>query len=349
MSNSSSLTPVRERTMRAVRFHETGAPDVLCCETLPVPQVGPGEVLVRVLSAGVNYADVMRRAGQPYPVPTPLPFNAGSEVAGVVCACGEGVDSSWMGRRVLGGNIMGGGYAQFTALPCAGLFPWPDGLDAYQAGTLLIQGTTAALALCDSGGLRAGDRVLVLGAAGGVGSWLLQLARALGASQVIGGVSDAAKCRHVTTLGAHAVDYSQPDWPGQVLELTEGRGVDLLLDATTGELLRQGGECLAEWGRIVIYGTSSPVPVPLDLPRMLARNQRLSGCFLGAYFQQRPARVAEVLSQLGDLVKVGAVVPAVHSVLPLEQAAQAHQLMESRSVVGKLLLDPWLGCDDTNY
>lgn len=349
MSDSSPLRPMSERTMHAVRFHEVGAPDVLCCETLPVPQVGAGEVLVRVLSAGVNYADVMRRAGQPYPVPTPLPFNAGSEVAGVVCACGEGVDDRWIGRRVLGGNIMGGGYAQFATLPCAGLFPWPDGLDAHQAGTLLIQGTTAALALCDSGGLRAGDRVLVLGATGGVGSWMLQLARALGAAQVIGGVGGAAKCRHVNALGAHAaVDYSQPDWPGHVLELTGGRGVDLLLDATTGDLLRQGSECLAEWGRIVVYGTSSPVPVPLDLPRMLARNQRLTGCFLGAYFQQRPARVAEALSQLGDLVKSGAVVPAVHGVLPLEQAAQAHQLMESRSVVGKLLLDPWMGYDHIN-
>ncbi|CAN7749366.1 zinc-binding dehydrogenase [Variovorax sp. LjRoot130] len=329
-------------TMRAVRFHATGGPEVLRCEEVPTPSAGPGQVLVRVLSAGVNYADVLRRAGEPYPVPTPLPFNAGSEVAGVVCALGDGVDTGWMGRQVLGASIMGGGHAQYIALPCAELLPWPAGLDARLAGTLLIQGTTAALALHDSGELRAGERVLVLGAAGGVGSWLLQLARAKGASLVIGGARGASRCDQATALGAHAsVDYSHSDWPERVLELTQGQGVDLLLDATAGELLRQGSECLAAWGRMVVYGTAAPTPGALDFLRITSRNQRLTGFFLGGYFQHRPARVAEALSELGALVRSGAVAPAVHGVLPLEQAAEAHILMQGRDAVGKLLLDPW--------
>ena len=112
------------QTMRAVRFHGIGGPEALRCEMLPVPEPGPGQVLVRVLAAGVNYADVMRRAGKPYPVPTPLPFRAGSEVAGEVCACGDGVDPAWLGRRVLGADIMGGGYAQYIALSCEVLLPW---------------------------------------------------------------------------------------------------------------------------------------------------------------------------------------------------------------------------------
>lgn len=332
------------QTMRAVRFHSLGGPEVLRCETLAVPVPGPGQVLVRVLAAGVNYADVMRRAGMPYPVPTPLPFRAGSEVAGEVCACGDGVDRAWLGRRVLGADIMGGGYAQYIALPCETVLPWPEGLSARQAGALLIQGTTAAVALRESGELRAGDRVLVLGATGGVGSLCMQLARALGAAQVIGGVGSADKCAHVIGLGGHdAVNYSQPDWARQVLEITDGRGVDLLLDATGGELLRQATDALAEWGRIVIYGSSAPSPAPLDLHRLVARNQRVTGCFLGAHFVQRPARTAELLAELGEFVRRGAVTPAICEVLPLEQAAHAHELMESRGVVGKLLLDPWMG------
>lgn len=332
-------------TMQAVRFHATGDADVLRCETVPVPRPGSGQVLVRVLSAGVNYADVMRRAGRPYPVPTPLPFNAGSEVAGVVCACGEGVDDGWIGRRVLGGDIMGGGYAQFAVLPAAHLLPWPEGLDPPQAGGLLIQGLTAALALGEAGELRAGDRVLVLGASGGVGSWMLQLARAFGAAQVLGGVGGTDKARHVTVLGAQAVDYAQPGWPSRVLELTEGRGVDLLLDATAGAALGEGRACLADWGRIVVYGTAAPVADALDLPGLIARNQRLTGFFLARYFQQRPAGVAETLARLGELVRCGEVVPVVHAVLPLVEASQAHRLIESRQAVGKLLLDPWLGPD----
>lgn len=329
-------------TMRAVRFHSVGGPEVLRCETLPVPQPAAGEVLVRILAAGVNYADVMRRAGEPYPVPTPLPFRAGSEFAGEVCLCGEGVDPSWLGRRVLGSDIMGGGYAQYIAMPARSLLPWPDGLNAREAGTLLIQGTTAAVALRDAGDIRAGDRVLVLGATGGVGSMLVQLARAYGASQVIGGVGSAAKCEHARAVGAHvAVDYSQSGWEQQVLAATQGHGVDLLLDASCGELLRQASDALADWGRIVIYGASDPALAPLDLIRMLSRNQRVTGCFLGAYLERRPERAAERLAELGDLVRRGEVKPVVHDVLPLSQAARAHTLMASRGVVGKILLDPW--------
>jgi len=336
-------------SMRAVRFHETGGPEVLRCEVLPVPRPGPGEVLVRVLACGVNYADVLRRAGRHYPVPTPLPFVAGSEVAGEVCDCGEGIDRAWLGRRVLGARITGGAYAQFIVMDPRELVPWPDGLDTRKAGALLVQGATAVVALCDSGQLQAGDSVLVLGAAGGVGSLMVQLARALGSSTVIGGVGSEAKRAPVLAMGAHAtVNYSQPDWQQQVLAATGGRGVDLLLDATYGELLRQAAEALADFGRIVLYGSAAAVGEPLDLLKLLVRNQRVTGCFLGAHFVQRPARTAELLAQLGELVRQGRVVPAVHHVLPLEEAARAHELMESRGVIGKLLLDPWMKSEATH-
>jgi NADPH2:quinone reductase len=316
-------------SMRAVRFHETGAPEVLRCEVLPVPRPGPGEVLVRVLVSGVNYADAARRAGRHYPVPTPLPFVAGGEVAGEVCDCGEGVERAWLGRRVLGASVAGGGYAQFIAMSASELLHWPDGLDTRQAGALLIQGATAAVALQESGNLHSGESVLVLGT--------------LGASMVIAGVGSSAKRDPVLAMGAHvAVDYSQPNWQQQVLAATGGRGVDLLLDATYGELLCQASEALADFGRIVLYGSAARTSEPLDLLKLLVRNQRVTGCFLGAHLRHRPARTAELLGQLGELVRQARVVPAVHDVLPLEEAARAHELLESRSVIGKLLLDPWM-------
>jgi NADPH2:quinone reductase len=115
-----------------------------------------------------------------------------------------------------------------------------------------------------------------------------------------------------------------------------------VLDATCGQRLQEACDCLAEWGRVVIYGTSNPVPAPLDLKRMIARNQRVTGCFLGAYLQRRPQRAAELLADLGERVRRGEVKPAVHAVLPLSHAPRAHALMTSRGVIGKILLDPWM-------
>lgn len=329
-------------TMKSVRCHRTGGPEVLQLDTVSIPVPGPGQVLLRVEAAGVNYADTLRRAGKPYPVPSPLPFNPGAEVAGAVCGLGAGVPAPWLGRRALATAIHGGGYAQYLVLPHEALLPCPDGLSSAQAVTLLVQGITAGLALRESGGLSAGDRVLIHGATGGVGSLALQLARALGASCVIAGVGSEAKRDRALSFGAHvAVDYSQPDWPASVLQATAGEGVDLVLDATSGALLRDSVTCLAAFGRLVVYGTADPLPEPVPLPGLIARNQRVIGCFLGGYFQQRPHLAVAWLETLATMVRQGQITLHLHDVLPLAEAAQAHRLMEERRVAGKLVLDPW--------
>lgn len=325
-----------------MRFHRTGGAEVLQLETLQIPTPGAGEVLLRVDAAGVNYADVLRRAGKHYPVPTPLPFNPGAEVAGVVCALGPSTDPAWLQRRALATSITGGGYAQYVVLPQRALLPCPEGLPSAQAVALLVQGITAGLALRERGELCAGERVLIHGSTGGVGSLALQIARTMGAACVIGGVGQAAKQARALAFGAHvAIDCSQADWPRQVLDATDGQGVDLVLDATAGELLRSSVRCLAPFGRIVVYGTADPLPAPIDLPGLLARNQRLTGCFLGGYFMHRPQAVTGWLGELAQHVRDGTVVPHLHAVLPLREAAQAHRLMEDRRVAGKLVLDPW--------
>jgi len=216
--------------MQAVRFHRNGGPEVLVLEEVQTPIPARGEVLVRVEAAAVNYADTVRRWGDHYPLPTPLPFVAGGEVVGVVEAVGEGVSSDLLGRRVFGAPG-GGGYAEYCTVPPGRTFDFPDQLDPVQGIALCIQGLSAALILKKAGRFEAGDTVLVEGAAGGVGSLAVQLARLYGARMVIGAASSPAKRERVMALGADAaVDYSRPSWSEEVLTLTHGRGVDVVGD-----------------------------------------------------------------------------------------------------------------------
>lgn len=329
--------------MKSVRFHKTGSPQELKLEEVPIPAPSEGEVLIRVDAAGVNYADTMRRRGEPYPMPTPLPFNPGGEIVGVVTECGAGVEARLVGQRVLAAlPLGGGGYAQYAIARATMLIPLPDGLAGEHALALNVQGLTAALALKDAGALSPGQSVFIEAAVGGVGSIAVQLAKLFGAGQVIAGVGSSEKRALALELGADvAVDYSQNDWPQRVLELTGGLGVDLLLDMTCGTLLRQGMEALAPFGRVVIYGSADPVRYEPDLHRLTAGGQSLVGFFLGLYFQKRPQVAEAMLKELAGYVLEGRLNPRIGAMLPLEEAAQAHQMLESRSSSGKIVLKPW--------
>lgn len=329
--------------MKSVRFHRTGGPQELICEELPIPSPAAGEVLIRVEVAGVNYADTIRRRGEPYPMPTPLPFNPGGEVVGVVTECGVGVEGGWIGKRVMVALASGGGgYAQYAVAPAAMLIPLLDGLAAEHALALHIQGLTAALALRDAGRLAPGQSVFIEAAAGGVGSIAVQLAKLFGATQVIAGVGSGNKCSLALESGADAaVDYSQEDWPQHVLKLTRGRGVDLLLDMTCGTLLRQGIGALAVFGRAVIYGSADQVHHAPDLLSLVARGQSLVGFYLALYFQHRPDVPIAMLEELAAHVMAGRLRPRIGATLPLEEAAQAHHLLESRKSSGKIVLRAW--------
>lgn len=328
--------------MKSVRFHRTGGPQELICEELPVPSPAAGEVLIRVEVAGINYADTIRRRGEPYPMPTPLPFNPGGEVVGAVVECGLGVDAGWIEKRVLVALVSGGGYAQYAVAPATMLIPLPNELAAEHALALHIQGLTAALALKDAGGLMPGQSVFIEAATGGVGSMAVQLARLFGARQVIAGVGSGNKRSLALESGADAaVDYSQENWPQHVLELTGGRGVDLLLDMTCGTLLRQGIGALATFGRAVIYGSADPLHHVPDLLSLVARGQSLVGFYLALYFQHRPDVPIAMLKELAAHVMAGRLRPRIGAVLPLVEAAQAHRLLESRKSSGKIVLQAW--------
>lgn len=327
--------------MDTIRFHETGDASVLRHEQLAIPDPGAGEVLVKVAAAGVNFADIVRRSGGFYPVPTPLPFNPGCEIAGEVIGCGPGVDARLLGAKVLAATTMGGGYATHIALPRDRLLPWPPGLDAPNAVALVVQGLTAALMIDRVGRLRPGETIFVPGATGGVGSLAVQIARARGAGLVIAGVGSADKCDDARALGADvALDYSDPSWPDRAVGATGGAGIDLFLDAGAGALLKQGCACAAPGGRLVIYGTQAPLPDAIPAPLLVGRGLAVHGFYLGAFLGSDPALASRTLRGLARLIEDGKLRPLIHATLPLSAAAEAHAMIEQHRARGKIVLVP---------
>jgi len=225
--------------IQAISIHQHGGPEALRLEELPTPAPGPGEIRIRVRSAAVNLSDTMRRRDDPYPFPTSLPFVPGGEVAGTVDALGDGVEGPAIGTRVpaLAGPDGSTGYAQCAIAAAERVVPTPEGVDEETASTVLVAGVMPLLALSEVARLQPGESVLVPAAAGGVGSYAVQLVRRLGAATVIALAGSAAKREAALELGAdQALDSTDPGWPERVRELTGGAGVDVA-GAAIGRLL----------------------------------------------------------------------------------------------------------------
>jgi NADPH2:quinone reductase len=326
--------------MKAVRFHKTGAPEVLVYEDVPDPSPREGDVLIRVEAAGLNFADVMRRRGDDYPEPSPLPFTLGVEVAGTVVALGKGVTSLYVGAPILA-TPGRGGYAQFICVPAATAIQRPPGLSAVQAAALVGHGLTAALALRKAARLAQGESVLIEAAAGGVGSFAVQLAKLYGAGKVIAAASTAEKRALAVKLGADdAVDYTSPGWATKVRELTAGRGVDVVLEMAGGNVTGQALDAMAPFGRMVYFGQASGQSAVFEPGRLMVPNQTVTGFYIGAYLAH-PELIQSILSEIIVFILSGKLSLQVGRVLPLSQAAEAHRLLESRQTTGKVVLQPW--------
>lgn len=328
--------------MKAVRFHQTGAAEVLQYEEVADLVAAPGQILVRVEAAGVNYADVMRRRGDNYPEPTPLPFTLGYEAAGTVAALGEGVTGPAIGSPVFVAGPSGG-YAEYVLAQPDQVIPLPPGLDFTAIVPLFVQGLTAALALKQAAKIKQGDTVLVQAAAGGVGQLAVQLAKLYGASKVIAAASTAEKRAMALQLGADvAVDYTQPDWVEQVRNHTAGQGVDIMLEMVGGEVFPAALHAMAPSGRMVIFGGASNKASLLPSTDVIVFNQlQLLGFSLGTYFSQ-PEVLSQTLTELIGYSVQGQLKAQIGVVLPLSEAAQAHRLLEGRESTGKVILKPWL-------
>jgi NADPH2:quinone reductase len=326
--------------MKAVRFHQTGGPEVLVYEDVPDLSPKEGEVLIKIEAIGLNYADIMRRRGDPYPVPSPTPFTLGVEIAGTIAALGEGVTTFEVGASVFA-TPGDGGYAQYICLPAATVIPLPPGLSAVQAAALVAHGLTAAIALQKSAKIQPGETVLVEAAAGGLGSFSVQLAKLYGAGKVIAAASTPEKRAIAQSLGADAsVDYTAPGWVEKVKELTDGKGVDIVLETIGGEIAEQALLAMADFGRMIFIGQSSGENVAIDLWKLTVPNQTITGLYIMPYAAM-PGLIMTMLTELFGFIGAGKLSIQVGKVLPLSQAAEAHRLLEGRQTTGKVVLQPW--------
>jgi NADPH2:quinone reductase len=323
--------------VKAIRVHTTGGPEVLRLDEVASPEPGPGELLLRVEAAGVNYIDVYQRSGQ---YKNATPFVPGQEAAGSVAALGPGVTGFRVGDRVACSHGGLGAYAEYALAPADRVVALPEGVSVAQGAALLLQGMTAHYLASTTYPLEPGDTCLVHAAAGGVGLLLCQVAKRRGA-RVIGTVSTAAKAALARAAGAdEVIAYSEQDFEGEVRRLTGGSGVQVVYDSVGRTTFDAGLRCLARRGMMVLYGQSSgPVP-PLD-PQIL--NQRgslfLTRPTLAHYVATRPeleARTGELLRWVQD----GTLALHIDHEWPLAQAAEAHRALESRATAGKLLLRP---------
>lgn len=315
--------------MKAVRIHEYGGAEKLRIDEIETPQPSAGEVLIKTTAAGINYADTMLRAGN-YLMKPPLPFVIGFEVAGTIEAVGENVTNLQVGQRVLA-MVRGGGYAEYAVAAAAQTIPIPEGLSDGEATALLVQGLTALGLLQD---LQAGQSILIHAAAGGVGSLLVQLAKQKGA-RVLGTASSAEKLEKVADLGADVgINYTEADWTKQVLNATDGKGADLIIEMVGGEIGKRNFECLATKGTMIVYGAASGEDFQISALSLLGKMQTVKGYNLNLETAQNVWRFTGELMQT---IAAGKLQISVTE-FPLEQAAEAHRAVENRQTTGKVVL-----------
>ncbi|MDO3684889.1 zinc-binding dehydrogenase [Micromonospora sp. C28ISP2-4] len=301
----------------------------------PDPVAGPGQVVVDVAVAGMTFVETQIRRGIDRWHERPqLPYVPGGLVAGLVSAVGAQVDDAWLGRRVLASTGETGGFAERAVALVGDLFPVPDGLSLPEATALYSDGSTAQ-GLVEHAEIGAGDWVLVEAAAGGVGSLLVQLARAAGA-RVVGAARGGRKLDVVRELGADAaVDYSEPGWAKRVLEVTGDAGPDVVFDGVGGEIGRAAFEVTARGGRFSVHGASSGAATLIDPAEASQRDVKVIGIEQLFDFGPHVVRWAErMMSQAA----AGLVRPIIGQTFSLERAADAHAAAENRTAVGKTLL-----------
>lgn len=326
--------------MKAVQVTRSGGPEVLQLVDLPTPAPGPGQILIEVKAAGINFADLVAREGH-YPPAPPPPFVLGYEAAGVVSAVGEGVTGWTPGDRALAATSQNctNGYAEYAAVDAQRAARLPESVGFAEATALLIQGLTAHGLLTLTVPEIRGKSVLISAAAGGVGSLLVQMAKLLGAGTVIGLASTGEKRTQVQTLGADAaIDYTQDGWPEQVKAATGGAGVDIYLDASGDS--RGGLKPLAKAGYWIVYGAQSQSETALtgaNLTGMIFGVQTVRGWNLN---EMPSATVGATLTQLITWAADGSLKIIARDRFPLADAARAHRAIAARKTTGKVVLEP---------
>ncbi len=321
--------------MKAVRFHRFGGPEVLVWEEVPEPAVGPRDVLIRVAAAGVNFSDLMRRAGV-YNPKLRLPHAEGVEAAGTVERVGAEVEGPRPGDRVMA-MPFGGCQAELVVAPESLVYPIPPGLGMEQAAALPLASLTAYHLLRTGAAIRPGESVLIHAAASSVGILAVQLAKIFGA-RVFATASTDAKLEAVRALGAdETINYAREDFVTAVLARTDDQGVDAVLDCVGGEVLARSAEALAPGGRLLVYGRASGQPGTLSGDVILLRNLSVLGLHLGRR-PWRPDMHGEAFLEILKLVTAGRLRVLVDRTFPMSEVAAAHAYLHARRAIGKVVL-----------
>ena len=339
--------------MRAAVFHRHGGPDVVVAERMDDPRPGPGEVRVRVEASSLNHLDLWLRRG--IPVDIPMPHVGGSDLAGVVDEEGPGTDAGWMGKRVVADPSVGydwyelarfpgplpqpysvigehrqGGFAEFALAPAANLVELPEHVASETAAAAALAGVTAWRGLMSRGRLRAGERVLVTGASGGVSTMAVQFAKAAGAE--VFAVTSPKWIEQVEALGADRVfDRTDRAWSKEVYLASGKRGIDLCLDSVGQAIWQELVRALAVGGRLVSFGATTALAGQIDLRVLFWRQLSILGSTMGT-----PAEFREAMGQ----VFAGHAAPPVHRTFRLEETRAAHEMLEAGGVFGKLVVKP---------
>lgn len=340
--------------MKAAVFHRNGGPEVLAVEEMPTPQPGPGEVRIRVAASSMNHLDLWMRRGLPFEIP--MPHIGGSDIAGTVDKLGPGADPWWLGRRVVAdpslnydwyrlarltgtrarpleiiGEHTQGGFAEYAVAPVANLVGIPEDVTCEVAAAAALVGVTAWHGLMVRGGLRAGERVLVTGASGGVSTMAVQYARIAGA-EVFAVTSSEENVRRVHELGAHHVfDRTAGDWSRELFLATGRRGIDLCLDSVGAAIWPSLVRSLAVRGRLVTFGATTGATGKFDIRLLFWRQLSILGSTMGT-----PAEFRQAM----NVVFAGRAAPPIHSHLPLDEVRGAHELLEAGGVFGKVVIQP---------
>jgi NADPH2:quinone reductase len=324
--------------MQVVEISRPGGPEVLVAATRAVPDPRAGEVLIQVAAAGVNRPDCLQRAGAYAPPPgaSDLP---GLEVAGTVVRCGAGVTQWREGDRVCA-LTPGGGYAQFCITPAAHCLPIPTGWTLVEAASLPETFFTVWINVFERAALKPGELLLVQGGSSGIGVAAIQLARAFG-NRVFVTAGSAEKCAACERLGAErAINYKTEDFVDVVKSVTAGKGVDVILDMVGGDYVARELKCLAADGRLAIIALLGGAKATVDLSDVLFRRLTISGSTLRPRSVEYKAAVATALREkVWPLIEAGQIRPVIFRTFPLQQAAQAHALMEAGLHVGKIVLE----------
>ena len=312
--------------MKAVRFHEFGGPEVLRLEDVPDPETGDGDVLVRLAAAGVNPTDASRRAGR-MGQDVDFPAMLGVEGAGVIAQVGRDVTSVSVGDRVIVRQHLNT-YAELIAAPERAVFPMPANLSFVEASTVAIIYTTAWAALCVRGGAKEGDTVLVQAAASGCGIAAIQLAKQLGMT-VLGTASSAEKLEWAAQYGLdYGINYVEQDFVEEAKRLTDGRGVDVIVDGIGGDVLARGLGALARGGRAAVFGAAGGRETTFPIASLYRGPVSVTGA--GAALTS-PEDFRMILGWFGE----GRLKPTIDRTWPLAEAVEAHRYQESREIKGK--------------